>query len=925
MLRYKVKLNDPKQYNEIECKELYLSPDLSFISGVTDTSYDLINGQLLKIEYNNDEHFHDVYAEINNVVRQGYVMLQQTFVISDFNDVYKGFRYVDGKYYFCGKEASKIKVLGKEYDIEGDIVKVPTRYWVENFKVKIADIVYDVDIQLQFNNDLNDYEVINPPYVTIKGGEMLPVIDYKKELWKKVTKFYIHKEKDYNISLDMVSCTKKFPYFIYGANKTIDYSDNNKILNYENKKYYLILTNDGSYQVTTNDGKTFIQQFDKAVCNEEEYNLEYEWRNTSVGKHINLFVNNPQYKFVSSQKILAETPTVVELKCDLINDSYIIYCGKKYHKSEDTVDFIIYDGIEYQITYTDNTKYIYDNDVTSDVNAYIIYNNMPLGFKIENNKAKRITNVSTSTDKTNEHDIKKYNYIEIDNEKFLIKEYDNLSDGNEIGNISFVNVIKKQKFILSIDEVINGNLLRCHVITDNDCDDSGICGLLASNFKKFIFKLYNPLFEDYNISEDNFILSSVKNEEEIFDVIKLFNPSNYIKIPLITKNNIGTNVRQEDLLNNVFFKKEKEKAINPYVDMEREIFYPCSISGHDEYGRTQLELINEITFDLHFRSRNLNNWKINEDVFGQMDKTSKNALKTKFDWNIFDTYKEYNKEHTYSEFRPSIKGVSDYKYYQPSDLLHFLNFTDDDIFYQKSKVGKSFLRLLFFDSNDMANQNLLYSCTVWMDEGKLYKTYIDNIYKKDNKYVSVSEELNEKEIAKSSAITVYNDTCDDDGNVTFEADKRLAARFVVKNRYEMSESAEGFYLYIFKDYCEKLHEQTIYMKVEFNHAGEGRTVNFLMPFKYSGNTFEPVLMDLLPGSTDFEEFKKGYKLKELYEHLFIPINIVYDDINNRYSYYLPNGLVQHNEKGVMKFNLYELKIRDESDETINGETNENNI
>ena len=296
-------------------------------------------------------------------------------------------------------------------------------------------------------------------------------------------------------------------------------------------------------------------------------------------------------------------------------------------------------------------------------------------------------------------------------------------------------------------------------------------------------------------------------------------------------------------------------------------------------------------------------------------------------WNIFDNYYDYYSWNTNSkteegdilvpEINSTILNSNDFKYYQPADLLHFLNFTTDDVFYQKSKISKSFLRLLFFDNNDVANQTLLYSCTVFMNENKLYKTYIDNVVKNDNLYVSINEELNDIEVLTSSTISVYNDTCDKDDKVTFEEDKRLAAKFIVKNRYEAEESAEGFYLHIFKDYSEKLHDKTIYMKVEFNHAGEGRTINFIMPFKYD-NDGNVEMMDLSPSGGDLDDFKKGYPLNELYEHMFIPIKVVYDDDNKRYSYYLPNGLAKNSDREkVMKFNLYELKIKDESEDANN--------
>lgn len=922
MLRYKIKLNEPKHYNEIACDELYLSPDLSFISGITDPSYELVDGQNLKIEFNDDERFHDVIVKIKNVTRQGYVTLNQSFSVKLYKD-YLGFRYVNGKYYFCEKDKSKITVLGKSYDIVNDRITIPTKYWVEDFKLKIGDIEYDVDIQLEMNEN-GEYVIINQPFVEIKGGQRLSISECNQSNWKKVTKFYIKKNDDFIIKLDYVSCAKKYPYFVYAKDQSTDYSDKGKVMNYGNTKYYLTFnTNTSNYEATTDDGKTFIQDYTTVKCGDEKYKLEYEWRNTSSGKNIHLFVDNAQYKFVSSQKILAETPSVIETKCDVKDDNHIIYCGKKYMLSDenDTVDFVEIDGNEYKLTYIKNEFYKYDNGDTSDVNGYIMFNNMPLGLKVNDTSATRVTTAAKKTDKDIlTYTIKKYRYVEIDNEKFLMKTYKRLADGGnkEIGDINFITVIKKQKFILSVDEVINNNMLRCHAIVNEDGDDSGICNIIASNYKNFVLKLFNPLFEEYNISEDSFILSTIKLETDVFDSIRIFNPSNYIKIPFVVSNEFAANIGQEDMLENIFFEQEKQKSINPYVDMEREIFYPTRISDDGK----ELSLINEITFDLHFRSRNLDDWKINEDVFTNMKKESKDVLKTKYDWNIFDNYQDYNPDHIdcldENSKRPTIDSTilskEEFKYYQPADLLYFLKFTDNDIFYQKSKVGKSFLRLLFFDSVDVANQTLLYSCTVWMNENKLYKTYIDNIYNKENMYVSVSETVNEDGFLTSSAISVYNDTCNVRNEVTFEEDKRLAAKFTIKNRYESEESAEGFYLYIFKDYCEKLHEKTIYMKVEFNHAGEGRTVNFVMPMKYD-DEYNAKLMDLSPGSSDLGEFKKGYGLRELYEHLFIPINIIYDDKNNRYSYYLPEGLVEHDEKGIMKFNLYELKIKDESDES----------
>ena len=867
MLRYKVKLNVPKGYNEIEYDELYLSPDLSFISGVTDSKYCLINGQHISIEFNNDGKFHDSIIETKDVLRQGYVIFEQEFDVEEYKD-YKGFYYIDGKYYFTS--GTSINVLGQECAINDNKVKVNVTYWVEDNKLVVGENTYDIDIQLK-----SDGTELFPHYVALKGGLQLSINNCERKYCKKVTKFIIRKDNDFEIKLTDSSCAKKVPYFYYC-----------------DKKYYLTYNNtDKKYTSITDNNITFEQRYNQVINTEldETYDVQYEWRNSASGDLIHLFLNMPQYKFTSAQKILVESNNVIHTKCDILftgttknNDGYIIYCGKRYDESKDTIDFLIIGDKEYELHYIgDKTK------------AYITYNETVYLIKINGEKGVKLSQHAASESK--EYEIKKYHYVTIGDENFLVKKYTKVDVANtKVTDIEYVEVIRKEKFILTIIDVINNSMLRCRVDIGDDGETSGICNFIAANYVRLNFKLFNPIFEEKNVTRDSFILSNVKGEDEAFDTIKLFNPSYYIKLPMLVGNDMGINANQEDILENIFFKREKEKSINPYVDMEREIYYPCYISG------TDFNFIEELQFDLHFRSRNLEDWKINEDVFKGTEKT------IKCDWNIFDNYKDYSN----NELNPEILEPNKLMYYQPADLLHFLNFSTDDVFYQKSKISKSFLRLLFFDSMDIANQTLLYSCTVFINENKLYKIYIDNVIRKDNLYVSVSEEINETEPLTSSTISVYNDTCDKNDKVTFEKDKRLAATFSVKNRYNTEESAEGFYLHIFKDYCEKLHEKTIYMKVEFNHAGEGRTINFTMPYNFEEGEY--TLMDLSPGSSDLTTFKEGYALSELYEHLFIPINVVYREKEKKYVYYLPEGLVQHDEKGIMKFNLYELKIKDES-------------
>ena len=73
MLKYNIKLTEPNYYNEIEYSNLYLSPDLSYISGVTDSKYDLTDGQHLKLEFNLNNVFHDVIVNVK--IQKDKVML----------------------------------------------------------------------------------------------------------------------------------------------------------------------------------------------------------------------------------------------------------------------------------------------------------------------------------------------------------------------------------------------------------------------------------------------------------------------------------------------------------------------------------------------------------------------------------------------------------------------------------------------------------------------------------------------------------------------------------------------------------------------------------------------------------------------------------------------------------------------------------
>jgi hypothetical protein len=203
-----------------------------------------------------------------------------------------------------------------------------------------------------------------------------------------------------------------------------------------------------------------------------------------------------------------------------------------------------------------------------------------------------------------------------------------------------------------------------------------------------------------------------------------------------------------------------------------------------------------------------------------------------------------------------------------------LNFTDDDVYYRKQKIAKSFLRLSFYDSKDPMTQQLLFYSTVFLDGGDLYGKYVKNVLKKI--------ENPELSLVKNKTLGVNN----------------LTASFNISDRYNRNTSSEGFYLYMFPDGIMNGSEREIYMKAEFNHAGYGYTIPLMRPT--TGTTvlsFGKIPTSLIdPDDGD---------LKQYYNSVYIPVRIKYDTALKDFVYYFP---IVERTGTKLKFNLYEPKL-----------------
>ena len=116
---------------------------------------------------------------------------------------------------------------------------------------------------------------------------------------------------------------------------------------------------------------------------------------------------------------------------------------------------------------------------------------------------------------------------------------------------------------------------------------------------------------------------------------------------------------------------------------------------------------------------------------------------------------------------------------------------------------------------------------------------------------------------------------------------------VITNEYDKTKSSEGFNIYLFRDDVDikdkdsednEKSYRTIYMKVEFNHAGNGKTIPMILWPKKDGK--------YVPLTTE-----------NFVESLYIPIQIRY--YKDKYIYTVPSA---KNENDSIILRLFEPKL-----------------
>lgn len=379
-----------------------------------------------------------------------------------------------------------------------------------------------------------------------------------------------------------------------------------------------------------------------------------------------------------------------------------------------------------------------------------------------------------------------------------------------------------------------------------------------------------------------------------------------IEVDLGLGNDIALNLNQDEILNELYVDSKINRNINDIIDYEKYPYVPmfhdaqyvtpdrgdtyCDyLNKHCDEIDKDLKLINEIQFNMAFRCRSFTqeqpgtggtipyygSWSIDDAEF----------------WNMFDIDSNGNK--LKKRFKIKLQ----------SDFLGFLGFTDDDIFYQRDSLKKSFLRLSFYDSPRRETQKLLYYSTIYFDTNDLLSKYLKIV--RDNP-------REESELAYGQYVfsDVHISGTTPDGT---EKDY-LTARMGCTDKLDERGGADGFYLHMFK-LTSGNTVGTIYMKCEFNNAKNGRVVPLMCPLTNDFHMVNPTVNNTTFPISFMEKIVSGndnsfvVNTDKLNDCMYTKVFVKYNYKTNSFTYFFPKEMMVSNTN-ILRLNLYEPRIND---------------
>ena len=950
MLRYNIKVTeDDISREKMSWDEKFLSQDLSYVSGVTSTSYHLEKYGMIPASNSMVSSDATLRVVSENVHRNGYCLIQgKEYDVKKVKVGEKDVNYIEvnGTFYYEVKGKYVIDNMLKQDDdkksvISGEVivhsgskdsVNIDTIVWIEDGKVTIDGKTYWYDenerkITLDGVYFIDDYKSVTK----CSSSSGITFVNFPIEVTKfKLTKAFDEIGYDYskvsycsylyfinfngechNIAFTKDKDDGSFTFFCDYNGKELPLffkvSDDYIELNSAN------LASNGIEGVYDYESLKSITSYVKVNCEDGDVYVEVEHDVISAndGDRVLVQLSDSYTSFGIGDVITFDNDDSTE-ELKVYGDEFVVYNGNKIGLVKNLCDTVTIENYEYPIHYVNGRAV--GKDCVIDVDGSNVL--MQLVSKDEKMSVKPYGYVIVEGHEVATNDVF-YNINEYDGVTINGKSYKRYE--NESENVNVIPTDLPSKYMLEVDDVVGSSILVCKAflptegLPKNEYITIGketlqrVVGAssalrLTSVNKIFGVREITPLLPFSKKSYAYEDITSSKYYYDLFDSLSLYCSMGYVSVKFPMTMHVGDDAMQDNIVENDFFEHEKSLAINPIIDMEKDVYSPKYIDKNGKYNGSDTVFlpISEIRVNLHFRTRDLDTWKVNEG-FNLVNPSGNTD-----GWFVTDYY-------PYSgNAKMKDKNGNNIDLMEVSDLVGLLNFTNDDIYYQKSKVGKTFLRFSYYDSIDPNRQMLLATSTVFMDEHTLFKKFIDNSRKNVNTYSLVSAEENTRDLNKISVMSELKD-----GNsVVIEESKRLSSRFVITNKYDTDTSSEGFYIYMFKEYSENLHPREIFMKVEFNHAGIGTTIPFIKPMRWwnKGGSSKTWFPEKELSLSDKDEMKQGVELEKKNAQDYIPLYAVYDFKNKEYVYVFDKRYVTVND-GVASINLFELKLRDESNDS----------
>ena len=917
MLKYKIKLQGKKSISKFDISDsFYLDPSLIYVSGFTGIDNGINNDTQVLISTPMNKDMIEARCVADDVIIQGEISYQKEYTIESkyvFNDNNEKeevrFVFFNGKYIYVVNSSLDFGdgniISGIDNDTKS--VTVNVKAYICDGKTIIDGDEYYVDVHsaLSGETECSYVEDIGARYNSISDSiSNVDINVYPKEQWFKKTRVvlypdnfkYINVYETYPAKCNLYTIIDGESYPIYNiSGDTFGIKYNGKEYECNGAAEYIIGI--GDYVNFDNTTDAYV-----TICG-NTINAYNSFSIGDNGTYITLMLGDTFYDFVKGKRIHAKRQTPRSIRA-YVNEEEgsCIYNGKKYAVVKDECDFVEING----------NYYMFEEKSADGQRGVININGEFVVLKIEGDYAVRTTRKMFLNGDDVDYDFQqaeaeKYRILHrdgiiIEGEKYYI---DSLSDNSTMDDegisykSAFIN--RNDDIVLEVVEQIGNSQVICRPLIykngmtqyDIVSEMTSIVSSIKDNLEEFKFYYnanalgmdgitYDMPYQLRDAGGYNVSISATTSTDDMFDYktqISFYKVSTEynIKLPL---SNIGSNnILKEDYVDNTYISSIRNKSINSIVDMDKDVYYPFIIHDEEKKPATEIQL------NFHFRTRDKDTLKVIED----------NGNNRNCNWNIFDN-QVYNSQ---VQQRPK-------EMISVSDLVGFIGFDDDDVFRQKKRLSKSFVRFSFYNSNDINSQRLLYTSTIFLDENILYHKYANNINITDGIYVNLDDSTD------STDISVFGEKISASG-YDFSDDIRLSTRFTIKNKYQKDTSSEGFYLYMFKEYLDALYEGVVYLKIEFNHAGLGKKIPMVLPMKENedGSIVRQLTFE---SNEDIDEIKEGIPIKNIYKQMFIKLHVKYDFDSRKYIYYLGNEYDKSFDENHTKIilNLFELKVKNEA-------------